>query len=98
MSRQIYIVYETDQWHSTATREAMGAFTSKRAAINAIIKYHGIPLKELFDDDEPMTHKQMVKEARRLLRDELELAYQTQGYSVNYDIEVWEQNEWLRNL
>ena len=33
-------------------------------------------------------------EARRILRKELELNYQTQGYETNYDIEVWNINEW----
>ena len=33
-------------------------------------------------------------EARRRLRKELEFAYQTQGYETNYDIEVWNINEW----
>ena len=30
----------------------------------------------------------------RRLRKELEFAYQTQGYETNYDIEVWNINEW----
>jgi hypothetical protein len=37
-------------------------------------------------------------EARRILRKELEIAYQTQGYETNYDIEVWNINEWYLNL
>ena len=32
--------------------------------------------------------------SRRRLRKELEFAYQTQGYETNYDIEVWNINEW----
>ena len=31
---------------------------------------------------------------RRILRKELEFNYQTQGYETNYDIEVWNLNEW----
>ena len=34
------------------------------------------------------------REVRRRLRKELEFAYQTQGYETNYDIEVWNINEW----
>lgn len=65
--KQIFVVYETDPWHSTSHRECAGVFTSKWAAVNAIVKNH---------------------------RKELEFAYQTQGYETNYDIEVWNINEW----
>ena len=33
-------------------------------------------------------------EAKRIIRKELEMNYQTQGYSTNYDIEVWNVNDW----
>ena len=74
--RQIFVVYETDAWHSTSHRECAGVFTSKWAAVNAIVMNHRIELDE------------------RRLRKELEFAYQTQGYETNYDIEVWNINEW----
>ena len=74
--RQIFVVYETDAWHSTSHRECAGVFTSKWAAVNAIV----------------MNYR--IEEVRRRLRKELEFAYQTQGYETNYDIEVWNINEW----
>ena len=41
------------------------------------------------------TSKRVLEaEAKRRLRKELEFAYQTQGYETNYDIEVWNINEW----
>lgn len=94
--KQIFVVYETDSWHSTSHRECAGVFTSKRAAVNAIVKNHRIELEEFFDEDEiEQTSKRTLEaEARRRLRKELELAYQTQGYETNYDIEVWNFNEW----
>ena len=94
--KQIFVVYETDSWHSTSHRECAGVFTSKRAAVNAIVKNHRIELEEFFDEDEiEQTSKRALEaEARRRLRKELELAYQTQGYETNYDIEVWNFNEW----
>ena len=73
--RQIFVVYETDAWHSLSHRECAGVFTSKWAAVNAIVKNHRIELEEFFDE-------------------ELEFAYQTQGYETNYDIEVWLINDW----
>ena len=71
-------------------------FTSKWAAVNAIVKNHRIEMDEFFDEDEVKhTSKRVLEaEARRILRKELELNYQTQGYETNYDIEVWNINEW----
>ena len=94
--RQIFVVYETDAWHSTSRLECAGVFTSKWAAVNAIVKNHRIEMDEFFDEDEVKhTSKRVLEaEARRILRKELELNYQTQGYETNYDIEVWNINEW----
>lgn len=98
--RQIFVVYETDAWHNMNHRKCAGVFTSKWAAVNAIVKNHRIELEEFFDKDEiEQTSKRVLKaEARRILRKELEIAYQTQGYETNYDIEVWNINEWYLNL
>ena len=94
--KQIFVVYETDAWHSTSRRECAGVFTSKWAAVNAIVKNHCIEMNEFFDEDEVKHTSKRVLEAevRRILRKELELNYQTQGYETNYDIEVWNINEW----
>lgn len=94
--KQIFVVYETDAWHSLNHRECTGVFTSKRAAVNAIVKNHRIELYEFFDEEEiEKTSKRVLEaDARRILRKELEIAYQTQGYETNYDIEVLGMNEW----
>ncbi len=94
--RQIFVVYETDAWHRTSHRDCAGVFTSKWAAVNAIVKNHRIELDEFFDEEEiEKTSKRVLEaEVRRRLRKELEFAYQTQGYETNYDIEVWNINEW----
>lgn len=94
MGKEIYVVYETDQWHTISTREDKGVFSSRSAAVNAIVKNHTIDLDEFFDGNEQMTDKQKEKEVRRLLRNELKVAWQTQGYSTNYEIEAWHFNEW----
>lgn len=94
--KQIFVVYETDAWHSTSHRKCAGVYTSKWAAVNAIVKNHRIELEEFFDEDEiEHTSKRVLEaEARSILRKELDFAYQTQGYETNYDIEVWNINEW----
>ena len=85
--KQIFVVYETDAWHSTSHRDCAGV---------AIVKNHRIELDEFFDEEEiEKTSKRVLEaEVRRRLRKELEFAYQTQGYETNYDIEVWNINEW----
>lgn len=98
MSKQLYIVYETDEWHSTASRDCKGVFMSKTSAIRSITKNHSIKLEELFDLTDikmtPSMKKSLEKEARQILRNELDLIYQTQGYSTNYVIEIYNANEW----
>lgn len=98
--KQIFVVYETDAWHSTSHRKCAGVYTSKWAAVNAIVKNHRVELEEFFDEDEiEHTSKRVLEaEARSILRKELDFAYQTQGYETNYDIEVWNINEWYLNL
>lgn len=85
-SNKLFPVYETDAWHSLNNRECKGIYTSKEEAIEAIAEYHNIPLEEFGG---------LTKdEASERLKQELEISYQTQGYSVNYDIEVWLVNYW----
>ena len=95
--KALFPVFETDAWHSTASRDCKGIFTSKTAAVNAIVKNHCIDDHEFFENIHemiPLTKRQREAEIKRRLRKDFEDAYQTQGYSVNYVIEVWNQNEW----
>ena len=84
--KQVFVVYETDAWHTIANRDCKGIYTSKRSAINAIVKNHEIL--------ERASRRVLEAEAKRIIRKELEMNYQTQGYSTNYDIEVWNVNDW----
>lgn len=82
----VYPVYETDSWHSLEHRGCKGIYTSKEEAIEAIAAHHEIPLEE-FDG-------LSAEEASERLKEELQIPFQTQGYTVNYDIEVWLMNDW----
>ena len=82
----LYPVYQTNAWHSLEHRECKGIYTSKEDAIEAIADHHEIPLEE-FDG---LT----AEEAKERIKEELRIPFQTQGYSVNYDIEVWLVNDW----
>ena len=46
---QVFVVYETDAWHTISNRDCKGIYTSKRSAINAIVKNFDIDLDELFE-------------------------------------------------
>ena len=94
--RQVYVVYSTDAWHSFSSRECKGIFTSKRSAVNAIVRNFDIDLDEIFEPSyiAIKSERLLRAEAKRIIRGELEVNFQTQGYSTNYDIEVWNVNDW----
>lgn len=97
MAKALFNVYETDEYHSTSSYVHRGTFTSKNGAIQAIVNNHDIPRSEFFELTGAESKTKLAKidvEVRRLLRNELDLQYQTQGYSVNYVIEIIEQNSW----
>ena len=82
----IFPVYETDRWHTLQDRECKGIYTSKEEAIESIIENHCIDLHELGALTED--------EAKEKLRKIFEIGWQTHNYSINYEIEVWNANEW----
>lgn len=93
----LFTVYETDAWHSTDKKRFKGIFTSKTAAVNAIVKNHEIDDHEFFESIHemiPLTKREREAEIKRRLRKDFEDSLQTQGYSVNYEIEVINLNEW----
>lgn len=96
--QQIIVVYETDAWHSLNTRECAGIYTSKRAAINSIVKNHRIELEDIFEiETTEMSRtelRKLQKEARSIIGKQLDRYYQTQGYQTNYEIEIWNLNDW----
>ncbi|MBR2237430.1 MAG: hypothetical protein IJ887_06095 [Prevotella sp.] len=96
-NKQLFPVFETDSWHSTAKKRFRGIFTSKTAAVNAIVKNHEIDDHEFFENIHemiPLTKTEREAEIKRRLRKDFEDSLQTQGYSVNYEIEVINLNEW----
>lgn len=60
--------------------------TSKEEAVEAIAEHHNIPLDEF--------NGLTAEEAREQIIQELQIPFQTQGYTTNYDIEVWLVNDW----
>ena len=95
--KQIFTVFQTDAWHSTSSKQFKGVFTSKTAAVNAIVKNHEIDDHEFFESIHemiPLSKRQREAEIKRRLRKDFEDCNQTQGYGVNYEIESWNLNEW----
>lgn len=77
--KNVYVVYDGDEWLSYMSLAVCGIFTSKRMAINAILKRE--------EQDQIKT-----KDDRAQMRRQLEDGLQTQGYQRNYQIVVWETN------
>lgn len=84
--RNLYVVYQTDEWHSIDCRRCKGVFESKQEAIAKIVDNHKISPLE-WDD---MTADEFKEE----LASELDSFSQTQGYSTNYEIDEVTLNEW----
>lgn len=98
--RQIFVVYETDAWHSTNHRKVCRCFHKQMGSSECHREEPPHRAEEFFDEDEiEQTSKRVLEaEAKNILRKELDFAHQTQGYETNYDIEVWNINEWYLNL
>lgn len=47
----VFITYRTDDWHSIASREMIGIYSTKRKAMQAIKKDAKMQDEELEDDD-----------------------------------------------
>lgn len=86
-NRRVYLVYDTDAWHSRAHRECKGIYISKKEAIEAIAEHHEIPLDEF--------NGLTAQEIKEQLKKDLETILQTQGYTINYEIETCLLNDWV---
>ena len=82
----IYPVYENDSCHSLNNRGCNGISTSKEDTLDSRAEHHCIPLDEFGG----LTKE----EAKERIKQELQIPFQTQGYTINYDIEVWLVNDW----
>ena len=97
MIKCVYVAYETDAYHSRGSYKCVGIFSSKRFAINEIVKNHRIKLSDIFSKEEikSTSERNLKIDAKRIIRKELENNYQTHGYNINYTIEVEEFNTFL---
>lgn len=93
--KQVFVVYETDRWLSYDGRVFAGVFSSKKAAIDTILKNHDIDMTEFFDEEyiEKISEQVLKAEIKRILQKELETYNQTSCYEVNYHIDVVNMNE-----
>ena len=91
----IYLIYETDTWHSNESKVLRGAYDSLDAAITAVVEnnefnYDKIGLEYGLDFDE--TTKEDIEE---IITDELRTYRQTSFDQFNYMIEEADTNAWL---
>lgn len=91
----IYLIYETDTWHSNESKVLRGAYDSLDAAITAVVEnnefnYDKIALEYELDLDE--TTKEDIE---GIITDELRTYRQTSFDQFNYMIEEAETDTWL---
>ena len=91
----IYLIYETDTWHSNESKVLRGAYDSLDAAITAVVEnnefnYDKIALEYELDLDE--TTKEDIE---GIITDELRTYRQTSFDQFNYMIEEADTNAWL---
>lgn len=84
--KSVYLVYETDSSHDARTRVLVAAFTTKPAAINAIVKNAW--------GDYADNYNGSMAETKREIRDSLEQTEQTQHNCVCHEIREMKLNEW----
>lgn len=91
----VYLIYETDTWHSNESKVLRGAYYNLDAAITAVVEnnefnYDKIALEYELDLDE--TTKEDIEE---IIADELRTYRQTSFDQFNYMIEEAETDTWL---
>ena len=91
----VYLIYETDTWHSNESKVLRGAYDNLDAAITAVVEnnefnYDKVALEYGLDLDE--TTKGDIEE---IITDELRTYRQTSFDQFNYMIEEAETDTWL---
>ena len=102
---EVYLVYETDIWHSVASSELVGVFTSREQAIDAVIRHieedytieekNDIVSQWGCDVEDEDDFDDIFQDFLVSIRKELASRGQTQGYTTNYIISCVDLNKWL---
>lgn len=74
--RQLYIVYETEEWGNADATKRRGVFTSRRAAVEAIIAHIDIVVERFFKPSvvAQYSERSLVASAKRRIRNALNQA------------------------
>ena len=91
----VYLIYETDTWHSNESKVLRGAYDNLDSAITAVVEnnefnYDKIACEYELDPDE--TTKEDIE---GIITDELRTYRQTSFDQFNYMIEEAETDTWL---
>lgn len=84
------MVYETDAHHDARSRVLMGAYATRAAAINAVVRN---AWEEYVGEGEAFSRK-VAADAKRRIREELEREEQTLSNPVCHEIVAVGLNEW----
>lgn len=94
MAKQVYLVYETDAWLTTKSKELMAVCETEEDAINLILENHQLDPKDYYELEEDDDMEEVKADFQKELRRELEEMGQTQCHPTNYLIEAWTMGEW----
>ena len=65
---------------------------------DVLLQINGKELEDIFEiETTEMSRtelRKLQKEARSIIGKQLDRYYQTQGYQTNYEIEIWNLNDW----
>lgn len=96
--RHLYIVYETDDWGNCDPSKRRGVFTSRRAAVEAIVGHIDIVVGEFFCSSvvKQYSERSLVASAKRRIRKVLNKAGVVVILSkhLGYAIVEVEANDW----
>lgn len=91
----VYLIYETDTWHSNESKVLRGAYDSLDAAITAVVENNEFNYDKIAREYELDPDETTKEDIEGIITDELRTYRQTSFDQFNYMIEEAETNIWL---
>lgn len=91
----VYLIYETDTWHSNESKVLRGAYDSLDAAITAVVENNEFNYDKIAKEYELEVDLTTKEDIEEIIADELRTYRQTSFDQFNYMIEEAETNTWL---
>lgn len=91
----VYLIYETDTWHSNESKVLRGAYDSLDAAITAVVENNEFNYDKIAREYELDPDEATKEDIEGIITDELRTYRQTSFDQFNYMIEEAETDTWL---